>query len=181
MTFEIEIDGRLRTISVESIGAAGVAGGRFRVSVRAGTADSSPLADPLIIDARPTDLGLSLLFADTGRTLDVSITPQGNGEQFVQMPHVALTAVVEGRRARRRGTGEATGTGEQRILAPMPGRVVRLLVKPGDEVGARQGLVVVEAMKMENELTAARAGRVKEIGVAEGQSVQAGQLLVIVE
>ena len=63
----------------------------------------------------------------------------------------------------------------------MPGRVVRVLVKPGDNVAARQGLVVVEAMKMENELTAPRAGRVKEVAVAEGQSVEAGRLLVIVE
>jgi biotin carboxyl carrier protein len=63
----------------------------------------------------------------------------------------------------------------------MPGRIVRVLVKPGDEVGARQGLVVVEAMKMENELVATRAGRVRDVGVTEGQSVQAGQLLVIVE
>ena len=63
----------------------------------------------------------------------------------------------------------------------MPGRVVRVLVKPGDEVAARQGLVVVEAMKMENELAAPRAGRVKEVAVTEGQSVEAGRLLVVVE
>ena len=180
MTFEIEVDGHVRTISIESLGAVGPEGGRFRVLVRpAGSPDAPPTS--LTLDARPTDAGMSLLFAETGRSLDLAVTALANGEHFVQLPHVAVTAIVEGRRARRSGSGEATGTGEQRILAPMPGRIVRVLVKLGDEVAPRQGLVVVEAMKMENELTAARAGRVKDISVAEGQSVQAGQLLVIVE
>jgi pyruvate carboxylase subunit B len=56
-----------------------------------------------------------------------------------------------------------------------------VLVAVGDEVLARQGLVVVEAMKMENELGSTRGGRVVEIGVAEGQSVEAGRLLVRLE
>jgi len=56
-----------------------------------------------------------------------------------------------------------------------------VLVKPGDEVKARQGLVVVEAMKMENELRAARDGRVRDVAVTEGQSVDAGALLLVVE
>jgi biotin carboxyl carrier protein len=63
----------------------------------------------------------------------------------------------------------------------MPGKIVRLLVAPGDAVEPRQGLVVIEAMKMENELRASRAGRVKSLKVAEGQSVDAGTLLVTVE
>ena len=71
--------------------------------------------------------------------------------------------------------------GEQRVLAPMPGRIVRVLVAPGDEVVARQGLIVIEAMKMENELASPKAGRVKEVSVTEGTSVEAGRLLVIVE
>ena len=63
----------------------------------------------------------------------------------------------------------------------MPGKIVRVLVKAGDQVTARQGLVVVEAMKMENELRAARDGRVRELSVAEGQSVDAGTVLLVVE
>jgi biotin carboxyl carrier protein len=84
-----------------------------------------------------------------------------------------------GRRARE--AGGARGTGPQRVTAPMPGKVVRVLVAPGDAVVARQGLVVVEAMKMENELRATRPGRVRDVLVAEGQSVDAGTALVIVE
>ncbi len=98
-----------------------------------------------------------------GRTIPVQIRPAGSfGRQ------------------KKAGTG-ATGSGPQRVTSPMPGKVVRILVKSGDEVKARQGLVVVEAMKMENELRAARDGRVREVPVAEGQSVDAGTLLLIVE
>ena len=63
----------------------------------------------------------------------------------------------------------------------MPGKVVKVLVRAGDEVKARQGLVVVEAMKMENELRSPKDGRVSEVLVAEGASVEAGRPLVVVE
>ena len=63
----------------------------------------------------------------------------------------------------------------------MPGRVVRMLVAPGDEVAARQPVVVVEAMKMENELRSPKAGPVKDVPVAVGASVEAGRVLVVIE
>jgi biotin carboxyl carrier protein len=63
----------------------------------------------------------------------------------------------------------------------MPGRVVKLLARPGQAVVARQGIVVIEAMKMENELRSPKAGTVREITVAEGASVEAGAVLAIVE
>ena len=63
----------------------------------------------------------------------------------------------------------------------MPGRIVRLLVARGDEVAARQPIVVVEAMKMENELRSPKTGRVKEIAAAAGESVDAGRVLAVIE
>jgi biotin carboxyl carrier protein len=63
----------------------------------------------------------------------------------------------------------------------MPGKLVRVLVTPGQAVEAGQGLVVVEAMKMENELRAPRAGRIKDVPAREGQTVDAGALLVVLE
>jgi biotin carboxyl carrier protein len=68
-----------------------------------------------------------------------------------------------------------------RLTAPMPGRVIRVLVEPGQTVGRGDGLVVMEAMKMENELRSPRAGRVKEVHAREGQAVETGALLVVVE
>jgi biotin carboxyl carrier protein len=172
MTFEIDVDGRMHRVALQPDGAADAAGGRFTVTVD----DEASL-----VEARRTELGLMLRFPD-GRTLDVALTPRSGGEWFVQLPHVGVTATVDGRRsAGAGGTADDAGTGPQRIAAPMPGRVVRVLVKPGEAVAARQGLVVVEAMKMENELSAARAGTVKEIAVAEGASVEAGRLLVVVD
>jgi biotin carboxyl carrier protein len=67
------------------------------------------------------------------------------------------------------------------VLAPMAGRIARVLVKAGDAVTARQGLVVVEAMKMENELRAPRAGIVTDVRAAEGALVEANAVLVIIE
>ena len=78
---------------------------------------------------------------------------------------------------RRAGAG-AHGPG--RIAAPMPGRIVRLLVGLGQEVRRGEGVVVVEAMKMENELTAPRDGVVTEIGVDEGQAVEGGVTLAVI-
>jgi biotin carboxyl carrier protein len=63
----------------------------------------------------------------------------------------------------------------------MPGKMVRILVESGQAVQADQGLVVMEAMKMENELRSPRAGRVREVHVREGQAVETGALLVVVD
>jgi biotin carboxyl carrier protein len=167
MTFEVEVNGHLRAVAVEAVGAAGPAGGRFKVG-------------STFVDCRRTDLGFSLVFED-GRVVDVATTAQAPGEWLLQLPHVDLIAVVDRRRRERGHPGAAAAAGEQRINAPMPGRVVRILVKPGDEVALRQGLIVVEAMKMENELTSPKAGRVKEVAVTEGTSVEAGRLLIVVE
>jgi biotin carboxyl carrier protein len=78
--------------------------------------------------------------------------------------------------------GASGGTsGPRRVTAPMPGKILKLLVKPGDRVEPRQGLVVVEAMKMENELRASAAGTVAEVRAIEGTTVEAGAILVILE
>jgi len=80
------------------------------------------------------------------------------------------------------GTGAGQRTeGPQQVTAPMPGKIVKLLVKPGDRVEPRQGLVVVEAMKMENELRARAAGTVKEVRAIEGTTVEAGAILIVLE
>jgi biotin carboxyl carrier protein len=80
----------------------------------------------------------------------------------------------------RRAVAEA-GAGPARIIAPMPGIVIRLLVSEGDEVEAGQGIAVVEAMKMQNELKSSKKGKVTKIAVKEATAVNAGDLLAIVE
>jgi biotin carboxyl carrier protein len=81
--------------------------------------------------------------------------------------------------SQRKAAGDAGGA--KKILAPMPGKIVRVLVKEHDSVEAGQGVVVVEAMKMQNELKSPKQGTVQKILVARGASVNAGDLLLIVE
>lgn len=72
------------------------------------------------------------------------------------------------------------GEGVETITAPMPGKVVRVLAAPGDEVKTGQGILVVEAMKMQNEMKAARPGRVLTLTVQEGATVTAGEVLATI-
>ena len=81
----------------------------------------------------------------------------------------------------KRSEDAAGGQGRAAILAPMPGKVVRILVAIGDEVEAGRGIIVVEAMKMQNEMKAPRAGRVATIQVKENDSVVAGAVLAIID
>jgi biotin carboxyl carrier protein len=105
-------------------------------------------------------------------------TPQGlsaetGGRRFI-------VEVRDPRDASRSSSG-AVGSGRQNVAAPMPGKVVRVLVEVGDAVEAGQGLVVVEAMKMQNEMKASRPGRVIEIRAHAGDTVSAGDTLAVLE
>ena len=173
MTFEIEINDRSRTVTVERR-----ADGRFRVIV-----DGRPHE----VDAvRAGEFGLSLLLdGDAGTSREIQIAPAGDGRSgqlLVGIDGRTVGATVNARRTRRAGAhGGADAHGEQAVVAPMPGRVVRVLVAAGDTVAARQGVVVVEAMKMENELRSPKAGRVKDVAVTPGTSVEAGRVLMVIE
>ncbi len=74
-----------------------------------------------------------------------------------------------------------SASGPFELRAQMPGKVVNLLVQPGSEVAAGQGLIVIEAMKMQNEMKAPRAGKVSQVLVVEGSSVAAAEKLMVIE
>jgi biotin carboxyl carrier protein len=180
MTVEVDVNGRLRVVSVERTGRPG----QFRVAVdgRARVVDVARSGDhALSILEKRTPSAENPEKGTVPLSRDVQVTPgAGRGELLVYLNGRTMGVRVNGRR-----TGHADsafhGHGEVSIVSPMPGRVVRVLVGPGEEVGARQGVVVVEAMKMENELRAARDGRVVSVAVTEGQSVDAGAVLAVVE
>lgn len=173
MQFQVEVGARLRKVTVERDGDL------FRVGVDG----RMRLVDVRRIDGRT--LSLLLQPGDSGgapRSLEAALVAGLKAGAFDV--HVAGRCVpihISNGSRSRRAREAAAGSGPQRIVAPMPGKVVRVLVSPGDAVVARQGLVVVEAMKMENELKAARDGTVAAVSVVEGQSVEAGAALVIVE
>ncbi|HZD41581.1 MAG TPA: acetyl-CoA carboxylase biotin carboxyl carrier protein subunit, partial [Terriglobales bacterium] len=83
----------------------------------------------------------------------------------------------------RRGSAEAGAelSGVQKITVPMPGKVIAVLVAEGDRVERGQGIVIIEAMKMENEVRSPVTGRVKEISVKPGDPVDGGSVLAVVE
>jgi biotin carboxyl carrier protein len=90
-------------------------------------------------------------------------------------------AQVRDPRQWRRNRGAAIeAEGRQSVIAPMPGKVVRVLVKTGQEVEAGKGILVVEAMKMQNEVRSPKSGKVERILVSEGQTVGAGEVLAMV-
>ena len=115
-----------------------------------------------------------------GRSFEVRTHSSPEGLQAYAGGRRFAVEVRDPRDSSRRSRATA-GSGRQNITAPMPGKVVRLLVAKGDAVDAAQGLVVVEAMKMQNEMKASRAGRVVEVRVRDGETVSAGDTLVVLE
>jgi biotin carboxyl carrier protein len=129
------------------------------------------------VEAGPAGPG-ALAFLVEGASFVADVTEDA-GETQVTIGGRVHPVRVEppGRRGRAGRGGRAPG---QRLVAPMPGRVVAVPVRPGQRVEPGTPLVVLEAMKMENEFRAAAAGVVAEVGVAPGQAVNAGDLLVVV-
>jgi biotin carboxyl carrier protein len=170
--FEVEAGGAPRAVEVAADGQSWkvtLDGRVWRVSmVRAAERWSLILSDP----QGPPSLG--------GRSYDVMFEPAVGGGWQVHVNGRVVQAGLRTSAQRLRGHG-AAAAGDGRVVAPMPGRVVRVLVTPGMAVEARQGVVVVEAMKMENELRTPRAGVVREVRVAEGASVDAQTVLVVIE
>src|SRR5882757_2305727 len=168
MQYEVEIAGRLLHVTVTR------AGDGFAVSVDGRTRQ---------VDAARIDAHTLSLLVDTVWSKEVSISADAvSGQLALHVGATPVTATLNGRRRwGRKDERAGTVSGPQRLVAPMPGKVVRVLVKSGDLVAARQPVVVVEAMKMENELRASREGTVAEIHVREGMSVEAGALLLVIQ
>jgi len=112
-------------------------------------------------------------------------------EAGVETAPAGLIVSIAGRRLearvidprRWRGAGRGCGVeaeGRQQVLAPMPGKVVRVLVQQGDKIEAGRGLLVVEAMKMQNEIRSPKTGTVERLLATEGQAVNAGEVLAVV-
>jgi biotin carboxyl carrier protein len=115
-----------------------------------------------------------------GRSYEVRVEP-AQGRSFVAVQGRRFAVEVEDPRRSRRKAAGVLGEGRQSVTAPMPGKVVRLLVSAGDRVEAGQGLLVVEAMKMQNEMKAPKAGVVAALSVREGDAVAAGEVLAAIE
>ena len=122
---------------------------------------------------------LSIVIDGTAFEVKRELTPT---DLHLWVGSARYTAEVRDPRSLRARREAAAGTqGVRKLVAPMPGRIVRVLVEELSEVEAGQGIVVVEAMKMQNELKSPKKGLVKRILAAEGATVNAGEVLAIVE
>ena len=164
MKLEVHISGQNRAVELQRD-----AGG-WRATI-----DGQSAAD--VVEIAPNTLSVLL----AGQSHEICVTPSPDGKLNLQAGTQEFSAEVLDPRTwsgRRHGGVEAEG--RQQIIAPMPGKVVRLLVKAGDAVEAGQGLLVVEAMKMQNEIRSPKSGTVERMLAAEGQAVNAGEVLCIV-
>ena len=162
MKYEIVIDGKSAALSV--------AGERFEYQREGGAAVERQYS------AAPAGDGTWSILID-GRSYAVAILAAGEISVNGRLFHVE---VFDPRELRGRRSA-ANSSGPQSVTAPMPGRVIRVLVDPGQEVAAEEGLIVVEAMKMQNEMKAPRAGRVAAVKTLAGATVSAGDILLVIE
>ena len=172
-TIEVEVNGQSHRVTVERVD---MASDLYRVSWDGVTR---------VVDARQLDeTTLSLVMVEGGSASHqvrcVPTTRQGEFEVHVAGGVVRTLVDTSHGRFSSAGDHGSAADGEQEVTAPMPGKVVRVLVQPGEHVEARQGVIVIEAMKMENELRSPRAGRVKKISAEIGMLVQAGRVLVVI-
>jgi biotin carboxyl carrier protein len=134
--------------------------------------------DASVVEVSPNTFSVLL----NGESHQIRIAPRADGTLTLHTGLAEYHAEVnDPRQWRGRKHGAAEVQGRQQITAPMPGKVVRLLVEEGDEVQAGQGLLVVEAMKMQNEVRSPKAGRVEKLLAKENQAVNAGDVLAWVD
>jgi biotin carboxyl carrier protein len=171
--FQVKVGGRERTVELDDGGE-----GALRVTVDGrGRALDVWAAEAGVWVLREGEAQTTAHVDGDGGKLTVEIRRPGADPVVVAADVTdarAARAAALARRAERAAAGPAT------VRSTIPGRVVKLLVRAGDRVTAGQATVVLEAMKMENELRAPRAGTVADIRCVEGAAVEAGQDLVVI-
>ena len=162
MLFDATLGGKTTRVEVRETQ------GRYHVTM------GDRVLDLDLVRTGPADL--SVLVDGASHDVAVEKTSEGfgvviRGDRF----DVDLKDAVKGA-----AIGKVAHTGPLKLTAPMPGKIVKVLVAPGEAVEAGRGVLVMEAMKMENELKVSRAGAVQEIKVKEGQAVEMGALLLVI-
>jgi biotin carboxyl carrier protein len=164
MKLDVEIDGK--THSVELVQERDL---------------SRWFADGLPLDADAVEVSpgvYSILLH--GESFEVRIEKVGSELRAMALGREYKITIRDPREWKRNRGGATEAEGRQQVTAPMPGKVVRILVATGDQVQAGQGLMVVEAMKMQNEIRTPKSGKIERLSVTEGQTVNAGEVVAVV-
>ena len=165
MKCEIELDGKLRSVEVMHSGE------RARWTIDGSELDA---------DAVEVSPGIySILIG--GKLLEARVETKGDSQLCVTVASREYEATIRNsRKWKRDRAAGAEAEGRQQVTTPMPGKIVLVLMKTGDAVDAGQGIVVVEAMKMQNEIRSPKSGTVERLLVVAGQTVNAGEVVAIV-
>jgi len=167
MTFIGTLGEQSYTVEIEETGKS-----VYRVSVD---------GNEFVVDGKKTGRTNYSLIVDN-RSFEIEVDNHNDEYRVLVDGRSYRINLVDERRLRVGGSQSATQLqGRQRVSVPMPGKVIAVLVAEGDQVEKGQGLVIVEAMKMENEVRSPIAGEVKEIKIKAGETVEGGALLLIVE
>lgn len=161
MRYSVSVHGKAFEVEV----TAGASGWHCRLNGHDMPVDFATLSDG----------SASLLI--NGKSFDIS--RDSDGGIFVGTQRYEVT-VVDPRSWQGR-VRESSHIGPQRLSASMPGKIVRILAREGDDIQAGQGIIVIEAMKMQNEIKSPRTGRLQKLMVREGANVNPGEVLAIVE
>lgn len=164
MKIKITLNGTPRTLESVNLGdkILWIIDGR---SVEADAIEVSPGNFSVIIDGESIEARVE----ETNSNLRVIV----NGEEYA-------AAIENPRSFRKRHLGAVEIEGRQAVAAPMAGKIVRVLVHAGDEVHLGQGLLIVEAMKMQNEIRAPKSGKVESVAMRVGQAVNPGDTVAII-
>jgi biotin carboxyl carrier protein len=167
LKLEIEFEGTARAIEID---ADSMRDGQIRCAIdgRAIEADAAEVAPGIY----------SILIG--GTSLEARVEPYGTALRVIVAGREYAAAIRDPRQWQRRRGAAVEAEGRQQVTAPMPGKIVRVLVKAGEAVEAGQGIFVVEAMKMQNEIRSPKSGTVERLLVSENQSVAAGDVLAVV-
>ena len=115
-----------------------------------------------------------------GESFEVQVEDSSAGLRVVANGREYTAAIENPRELKKNRAGAAEAQGRQNIAAPMAGKIVKTLVSVGDQVQSGQGLMIVEAMKMQNEVRTPKSGTVERMGVVEGQTVNSGDVVAVV-
>jgi pyruvate carboxylase subunit B len=167
MKYIVELNGARKTVSIEATGAS---------------YEGEPIEHAELSDVENSPVRVIKLGSRVYRVVADKKQGRGMYTLWVDGYRFEVEALDERTRSiRDLSAANAAPAGPAPVLAPMPGLIVRVNVSPGDAVEAGQGVIVMEAMKMENELRATSSGRVKSVEVSPGTAVEKGTLLVALE
>jgi biotin carboxyl carrier protein len=166
MTYDVVVDGKTHQVELNR-------GDKLWLC----KVDGQPIEVDVALTARDV---LSLLVGNKAYEIKRERSLQGELHMVIGSARYAVD-VQDPRSLRTRRAIGGSDVGPQKLKSPMPGKIVRILVSEKDEVTVGQGIIVMEAMKMQNEMKAPKSGKVQKILTSEGSTVNAGDTLAIIE